>query len=354
MCCAYRCICREADGLCDLEETCNGTSAQCPPDSLRPYGFICRCGGSTLAAAEATSAHVCCRRIVSGVHVQKSPNDCWHCPYFWHMRLCCCRCVCTHTLLLTHNLGCAGTLVLATERQFVLVTGPIALTQPSLTSITAPGRCLWLSTVGGLCRYESRVQRVMCLGTAGPELLGRASLVRLMFPLLLCFCRRPSKAISPPMASEHEPQQQHQPHDDEHEQYDTYQQYPWLRPHAHAMWDTTAPHNQHNNKASTSATGAASKRPGYKHRRDGPHDDKDWPECRGFCLYGKFVQPWDDRPRCCFVRPEGKGSRQQHGVTVMSAPGGPSSYALAEDSAQEVASVQHWRTHSELYCWDDD
>lgn len=35
-------ICRPAAGLCDVADTCNGTSTTCPSDELRTAGFICR------------------------------------------------------------------------------------------------------------------------------------------------------------------------------------------------------------------------------------------------------------------------------------------------------------------------
>lgn len=34
-------LCRPPKGECDKAETCTGTSAQCPEDSLQPEGFLC-------------------------------------------------------------------------------------------------------------------------------------------------------------------------------------------------------------------------------------------------------------------------------------------------------------------------
>ena len=35
-------ICREAVGLCDVEDTCDGVSAECPEDELMPTSSVCR------------------------------------------------------------------------------------------------------------------------------------------------------------------------------------------------------------------------------------------------------------------------------------------------------------------------
>jgi hypothetical protein len=34
-------MCRNAGGVCDVAETCTGTSADCPPDKWQPAGFVC-------------------------------------------------------------------------------------------------------------------------------------------------------------------------------------------------------------------------------------------------------------------------------------------------------------------------
>lgn len=38
-------VCRSAKGPCDVEETCDGKSHDCPPDKLRPKGDVCRSSG---------------------------------------------------------------------------------------------------------------------------------------------------------------------------------------------------------------------------------------------------------------------------------------------------------------------
>src|SRR5262245_33550248 len=48
-CCSPTCqiepastICRASAGLCDLQETCTGSSPTCPPDSFKTTGTLCR------------------------------------------------------------------------------------------------------------------------------------------------------------------------------------------------------------------------------------------------------------------------------------------------------------------------
>ena len=47
-------VCRVAAGICDVAETCTGSSTTCPSNSLRPSGFTCRA-----AAGECDVAEVC-------------------------------------------------------------------------------------------------------------------------------------------------------------------------------------------------------------------------------------------------------------------------------------------------------
>jgi hypothetical protein len=48
-------VCRPAEGDCDADERCPGGAAACPPDALRPPGFVCRLGGGACNPAEVCS-----------------------------------------------------------------------------------------------------------------------------------------------------------------------------------------------------------------------------------------------------------------------------------------------------------
>jgi hypothetical protein len=44
--------CRAAAGVCDVAESCDGSSATCPADALQPIGVVCRAAGGTCDVAE--------------------------------------------------------------------------------------------------------------------------------------------------------------------------------------------------------------------------------------------------------------------------------------------------------------
>jgi len=60
VCCTRNCsfraptqVCRAANGVCDAPDTCSGSSDTCPPDAVRPDGFVCRAiAGECDVAAE--------------------------------------------------------------------------------------------------------------------------------------------------------------------------------------------------------------------------------------------------------------------------------------------------------------
>ncbi|HYC00902.1 MAG TPA: hypothetical protein VEC57_17345 [Candidatus Limnocylindrales bacterium] len=53
--------CRGAAGVCDVAETCSGTSAACPADALAPSSTVCRAGNGTCDPAEnCTGSSVTC------------------------------------------------------------------------------------------------------------------------------------------------------------------------------------------------------------------------------------------------------------------------------------------------------
>ena len=84
-CCSPTCqiepastICRAATGLCDLQETCNG-SATCPADAFKPAGNVCRpaagvcdlaevCNGSSGACPADVKSTSVCRPAVDPRH----------------------------------------------------------------------------------------------------------------------------------------------------------------------------------------------------------------------------------------------------------------------------------------------
>ena len=48
-------VCREAAGPCDVDETCNGTMGDCPPDAFRTAGTMCRASSGICDPAEVCS-----------------------------------------------------------------------------------------------------------------------------------------------------------------------------------------------------------------------------------------------------------------------------------------------------------
>src|SRR5207249_4406177 len=67
VCCSATCqfqsaatVCRAAAGACDITESCTGTSASCPANSLQPAGTVCRAAAGACDVAESctgTSAY---------------------------------------------------------------------------------------------------------------------------------------------------------------------------------------------------------------------------------------------------------------------------------------------------------
>src|SRR5256886_11956468 len=45
-------VCRPTAGICDLAESCDGTSAACPPDGFAPSSFQCRAAAGACDGAE--------------------------------------------------------------------------------------------------------------------------------------------------------------------------------------------------------------------------------------------------------------------------------------------------------------
>lgn len=61
-------ICRESIGICDVQETCTGSSGSCPADEYLPNGQSCGDGsGLTCASGQCTSRDLQCQEIVDSL-----------------------------------------------------------------------------------------------------------------------------------------------------------------------------------------------------------------------------------------------------------------------------------------------
>lgn len=65
--------CRSAAGACDIEEQCSGTSAQCPPDGVKPVGSVCRGAVTACDASEFCEGGPSCP--TDGVVADGTPCD---------------------------------------------------------------------------------------------------------------------------------------------------------------------------------------------------------------------------------------------------------------------------------------
>ncbi|KAH7040148.1 fungal ADAM-like protein [Microdochium trichocladiopsis] len=84
-CCTNQCqfaasgsVCRASTGSCDPQETCPGTSANCPEDSKAPDGDACGASGAglTCASGQCTSRDLQCRTMVGAMLTN---NDTYAC-----------------------------------------------------------------------------------------------------------------------------------------------------------------------------------------------------------------------------------------------------------------------------------
>jgi hypothetical protein len=71
-------VCRASTGVCDLEETCSGTSSSCPENKYKEDGSSCgaKDQGLTCASGQCTSRDYQCRTVVGSL---LNTNDTWAC-----------------------------------------------------------------------------------------------------------------------------------------------------------------------------------------------------------------------------------------------------------------------------------